>query len=308
MKKILLLICFSSIYFSVTYSQDKVWLNDDAEWYYTFYSGNGTYRGYFRYFNVRDTVVAGRDCRTMDFESSDPQYYIEFSPKIITYEEGEILYYYVRNNFYPLYDFTKEVGDTLQIVVETPENETDSIAYLVVEETGEYISDNDTFRTMSLTSPFDGNNGNSSAADAFHGTVIEGVGHLTSFIPVYLYGVSCDFSCPVELRCFSDNMSSLKLVEEDCNSVNTNDLNLPKNEFKIFPNPIQGGQFLEIRTGSEWTGTSLIFEIIDTAGKLIQSKEMTWAQRINFKDVSPGIYFIKVRAENEVYIEKVIVK
>ncbi len=79
-----------------------------------------------------------------------------------------------------------------------------------------------------------------------------------------------------------------------------------KLDFSIYPNPSQ--EYVEIQLINEFSSDSRI-EVYNEIGLICKSEKLTSSNtRIETKDLSSGIYFVKVKTENETVIKKLIKK
>ncbi|WP_040280342.1 M28 family peptidase [Psychroserpens damuponensis] len=66
------------------------------------------------------------------------------------------------------------------------------------------------------------------------------------------------------------------------------------NEVKVYPIPAQN--FITVELASE---TSTQLNLYDVSGKLVLSKTITESSKLNIKDISQGIYFLKVKTDKK---------
>ena len=106
------IICTFATQNNYTYSQTE-FAPIGAQWNYK--DIESVLPGIFKYSGIqftseKDTVVQGKTCRIIRgnyFTNSNLRYYE------IMYEENGIVYYYLNNQFRKIYDFTAQVGDTI---------------------------------------------------------------------------------------------------------------------------------------------------------------------------------------------------
>lgn len=79
--------------------------------------------------------------------------------------------------------------------------------------------------------------------------------------------------------------------------------------FNLFPNPSDGLVYLE-SNGFEWSGVEI--ELFDFIGRKIKNlrveKQGSYILEIGLEGISEGIYWIEIKTENRVWVEKLIVK
>jgi hypothetical protein len=82
------------------------------------------------------------------------------------------------------------------------------------------------------------------------------------------------------------------------NSIRKNDL------FKMYPNPAEDIVVIESKG-------KVLEEVVimDISGKVV-NREQTWNQTmaIDVKDLKSGVYFVKVRSNEEEFVEKLIIQ
>ncbi len=106
---------FLILCFQVSHAQS--WFNPGQKWVYKI-SGFPGYDGYEILRVDGDTTIADRACKVLETRSTWTYHgdtaTQRSSYRQYVYEEGERVFFYVdANTFYKIYDFTKQVGDTL---------------------------------------------------------------------------------------------------------------------------------------------------------------------------------------------------
>ena len=85
--------------------------------------------------------------------------------------------------------------------------------------------------------------------------------------------------------------------------------NLSSNELNFFPNPASGTLYIQLK-GSQ-IGEKCLVEVLNTTGQEVLSQEIINAQSIeslNLMNFASGLYFIKIRTDNQTYTGKVFLK
>ena len=104
-------------------SQTTEWAPPGAHWYFCQGTGLGSPNcgGYFYQEVAGDTVVAGQACRKLSVFQKDWQNKITVLDNRYTFARNDSVYFYQpdSNRFLLTYDFTAEVGDTLEFPVPT---------------------------------------------------------------------------------------------------------------------------------------------------------------------------------------------
>lgn len=227
---------------------------------------------------------------------------------IILHQKGDSIYYYRENKFELLYDFSLEVGDTMNIVTPAPYNpnyKSDTMIQIVVDSVGEVVVGNDTLRKQvsRMIRKFDSNYG-------FGGTHIEKIGNLYFLLPVD--DLLCDVFCPLPLRCYQDSSLFYKQWEQwemDCDATylrTSTQKNLSLPEIRLYPNPVpSGSSYFHIEGLDRFTwrlrdihGRTLYHSARETFGKAAVSLPT---------GLSPGLYLIEMRTDDRAYVRKLIV-
>jgi hypothetical protein len=151
------------------------------------------------------------------------------------------------------------------------------------------------------------------ANDIFSGTIICGLGHLTSFFPEKLMTQSKRFN--VEgLRCYwRDGILAYKNGERDCdeiyqqlhNGIEEHDPSIPSTSsgtFVIYPNPVSGVLFVEIRCVTSLQDQTA-YRITNLIGQtLLQGSINAETQQIDIANLPSGMYFISVGEQTEKFV------
>lgn len=133
----------------------------------------------------------------------------------------------------------------------------------------------------------------SDANDVFSGTVVCGIGHLTSFFPEQLLENKGEFDVD-GIRCYwNDDILLYKEDDTDCDAVynewHSVDETIAGNGFEIYPNPSYNVLFvLSENINSEYRITNILGETV-ASGKIASE-----TQQINVSSLSEGMYFITI--------------
>ena len=260
---------------------------------------------------VKDTIVNNTPARLINGKlyqySGDtiPATDVYDQGNIILHQKGDSVYYYRKNKFELLYDFSLEVGDTMDIVTPAPydpNNVSDTMIQMVVDSVGEVVVGNDTLRkqVFRMLRKFDSNYG-------FGGTHIEKIGNLYFLLPVD--DLLCDVFCPLPLRCYQDSSLLYKLSEVDCDATylmtsTQNNLSLP--EIRLYPNPVSSGAGqLHIEGPERFT-----WRLLDIHGRILyhSAREVSGKVAVSLPaGLSPGLYLIEIRTGERTYVRKLVV-
>lgn len=301
------------------YSQTQVqWAPSEAIWTYDLFSyfESNPYRGYYKLYNAHDTIVKGTPAKTFDYIigsidsaliEKGTQGANDYDPPIIR-QEGSKLYRYVRDDFYLLYDFDLEIGDTISIVVDAPIFQVDTMVYLKVTKK-EVVNLNGLDRRRMYLEGLE--IGNYSYTFYFDGWQYEGIGSLAYFSPAD--PVLCDYFCLPSLRCYDDSLISLKQIDFGCEEIlitSARDEFLePEKEINVFPNPVHLSESVSIQFPSIINGQVEV-EVIDLSGRRIAYKKI---ENVNHEITFPldlassGIYLLIIQTPEFRTISKLTV-
>ena len=180
------------------------------------------------------------------------------------------------NEFTVLYNLNAEAGDEWQIKVGT---ETITVH---VDAVDVYDYECRTYKMLQV----------SDENDVFSGTIVCGIGHLTSFFPERLMQKSHNYN--VEgMRCYwKDGELIFKYGDKDCDEVyielHSGVEDLDNQSFRIYPNPAKG--CINVETTEE----NANYEIVNIMGQTVLSGSLNGAKQISLDGLSDGMYFIKV--------------
>src|SRR5690606_1116308 len=260
---------------------------------------------------IKDTIIDGITARFIEgklyqFEKDTiPATDVYDQGNIILHQKGDSIYYYRENKFELLYDFSLEVGDTMDIVTPAPYDlnyVSDTMIQMVVDSVGEVVVGNDTLRkqVFRMIRKFDSNYG-------FGGTHIEKIGNLYFLLPVD--GLLCDVFCPLPLRCYQDSSLFYKQWEVDCDATylmtsTQNNISLP--EIHLYPNPVFSGSsqfYIEGPDRFTWRlrdihGRTLYYSTRESSGKETAALP---------SGLSPGLYLVEIRTGERTYVRKLVV-
>ena len=255
---------------------------EGSEWYYEILNENGsiTYQ-HLEY--VADTTINHKDVKVIIRTNTlyDKGEHNEVTREYV-YREDQLVYWWNKDlqEFTVLYDLGAQEGDSWAIKVgtETLTMHVDAVDY-------NYYG-GQLFKMLYV----------SDDQDLFSGTIVSGVGHLSSFFPERLmtrgkrYGVN-------GLRCYWRFGNLLFTVNRgDCDAIYAelhNGLDEPTAiSFTIYPNPTNGVLTIQ---HSSFTIPNSSFRITNLMGQTVQTGNLTAeTQQINVSALPQGMYFISV--------------
>ena len=254
-----------------------------SEWYYEIVDeyGNITYQ-HLEY--TADTTVNHKDVQIIIRTNTlyDKGEHQEVTREYL-YLEDEIVYWWNSElmEFTVLYDLGAQQGDSWVIKVGT-----ESLV-MHVDAVNHYYYEGQLFRMLQV----------SDAEDLFSGTIVCGVGHLSSFFPERL--MTRDKGYRVQgLRCYWNYGNLLFTLNRDnCDAIYAelhNGLDDPEEMlFALYPNPTHSVLFVE--TVCTPSLPSQTYRITNMMGQTVLSGNITVEnQQINVSNLPQGMYFITV--------------
>ena len=208
------------------------------------------------------------------------------------YEENGIVYWWNRDlqEFTKLYNLNANVGDEWEIKVGT-----ESLT-MHVDAVENYEYEGKTYRMLNV----------SDAEDLFSGSIVCGIGHLTSFFPEQLMNRNKGFRVD-GLRCYwvGDELV-FKIGDEDCDGIYGELHGIEKqaeNGFAVYPNPAKGVLFVEtVCTPSLPMQT---YRITNLMGQnLMQGSINAENQQIDIASLPAGMYFINVGEQTVKFVKQ----
>ena len=265
-----------------------------SEWYYEIQNENGsiTYQhlGY-----VADTTINHKDVKIIIRTNTlyDKGEHNEVTREYV-YREDQLVYWWNKDlqEFTVLYDLGAQEGDSwvIKVGTETLTMHVDAVGY-------NYYG-GQLFKMLYV----------SDDQDLFSGTIVSGVGHLSSFFPERLmtrgkrYGVN-------GLRCYWRYGNLLFTVNRgDCDAIYTDLHNGIEEDgpstgsgaFTIYPNPTNGvltiqHSALTTSNASHFNIPNSSFRITNLMGQTVQTGNLNAeTQQIDVSDLPQGMYFISV--------------
>jgi hypothetical protein len=276
MKRILQILALLSLTVIVN---GQTWAPTGAKWTYGVSYAFSPHIDYREWISTGDTIVGGHTCKLIKNMGSDVN--MANLDKLITYEEGNIVYWYNINQFTVLYDFNKNAGDTWTIF-----NDTCS-ALVTVDSTGFDTINGYPLKALYLSSD-DG---------VFSGKALEHIGNLDGPAPYFLFhctGIIVDGSFYTGLRCYEDSVFGFYNFEiaPSCDYVYTGmDEPATKSGVQLFPNPATDR--LNIRTTLYGKITFIIYNM---TGDVVLTGISENLAPISTARLATGLYTLELKA------------
>ncbi|MBX2874604.1 MAG: T9SS type A sorting domain-containing protein [Saprospiraceae bacterium] len=293
--------------------QSQTWFQEADVWHYEL-EGFVAFRGYERIQYDRDTTLHGQVAKVIRIETRSINYWAD-DPAVndwvqerIVREHGDTLFVYLEETFYPLYNFSLEVGDTLAFpIMEVGDVLCHDFPPLlnVVMETGEMELEGETFRFQRWRMenlPF------GSSAEAL---VLEGIGVIAIDFPnweeedgelAYLfYPYNGDWRCATDMprfdfRCFSNEQIDYTIGDLPCDFIvlNTKEQDDIK-QFQIAPNPIDQSFSIQLPEAEKLESITL-FTLEGKAMKTFSGQD---TKNLYIGDFRSGMYVIRLKLADQ---------
>ncbi|MFT5820969.1 MAG: hypothetical protein ACI8ZM_002217 [Crocinitomix sp.] len=310
MRKIILLL-FISFTFQSTYSQ--VWIDNGATWHHEFWGPFMS--GYVEMNYDRDTTIDGISCQVI--ETTEYKFFdggdfagSQVRPIQITYVSGDTVFYRNNEEFFVLFDFGAEIGDTWVIAEEPSEEfmDCDEISIIQVMDVGVMDIAGESYRYLDLeptaNSPF-----------GFVGRYVERFGLVSTGLSQFKYLFPTQYGCegipddvPTEFGyfgflCFEDDSFSLySPTSNSCTKV----VGVPEIgelvDVNCYPNPATN--FLEISADSQIEN----LQVYSSVGEFVMTIDISQnTAQIDVSTLSRGIYFFNIRLQNGLIVKRKVV-
>ena len=269
-----------------------------SEWYYEIENENGSIT-YQHLEQTADTTVNNKDVQIIIRTNTlyDKGEHSEVTHEYV-YEEDGVVYWWNKDlqEFTVLYNFDAQPGDSWVIKVGT-----ESLT-MHVDAVEQYEYEGRVFKMLQV----------SDVDDLFSGTIVCGIGHLTSFFPERLMNQGKNYR--VEgIRCYwRDGELFFKYGDEDCDAVYKNyHFGLDEQGeivFTVYPNPTHNvlfvetfpetslnGMFASSETFQETSLQAKTYRITNLTGQILQTGSITAEnQQIDVSSLPEGMYFITI--------------
>lgn len=281
----------------------QTWAPLGAEWHYSF--NNFWVEGYVKIHSIEDTIINSINCKKLEktrvvFDHLTGEIDTTLIGVDYMYSDTDKVYIYINNQFYTLYDFSANIGDSWVI----PRNEDiigicDDEGEIIVVDTGHVSINTQYLRTIRVESISD------SHWSFIPGDIIERIGPGSAYmLPEPTVACILDVYEGGPLRCYEDDAFGLYStgIFAECDYV----VSIPEKELSevsIFPNPCK--DFLHIELADFSTNHSI--SIIDVYGNEVFNSFFANSQlQLNMAGFSSGIYFLRISSNTNVINCKII--
>jgi hypothetical protein len=257
----------------------------NTEWYYEIQNENGGIT-YQHLECVADTTINHKEVTIIIRTNTlyDKGEHTEVTREYV-YEVNDVLYWWNKDleEFTVLYDFNAEEGDEWEVSVGE-----ESIT-LHVDAVSEFVYYGIPYKALAV----------SDEEGVFSGTIVCGIGHMTSFFPEKLMTRGEEFSVEGIRCCWKNEVLVFKMGNSDCDAI-YNELHGIEEDgpstgsgtFTIYPNPTNG--ILTIQHSSFRIQNSA-FRITNLMGQIVQTGSLSAeTQQVDVSDLPQGMYFISV--------------
>lgn len=291
-------------------SYSQVWVQPGATWHYEYTEDYVFCWGSdpFKYIYDGTAQKGGQQCEVFkkvqyNFDGTN----LDSTATIYgyTYVSGDTVFYWHHNQFFVLFDFGAQVGDSW-VISDSIESTTfynnvcGDTSRVTVTGVGNINLDGNTYRTITLEtdtlSPY-----------TLNGTYIERFGTLynnTYYTQHHFIFPIIDFDncqqgsvidwCAISFDCYHDDNFNLN-PSGGCGVVLSVDENKQEPTFEIYPNPVSA--ILELKIANPTQNTT--YQIVNSLGEIVKSNGVFNQQSsINVSDLPKGVYYISVSSQD----------
>lgn len=257
-----------------------------SEWYYEIENEDGSIT-YQQLSYAADTTINDEPVKIIVKINTlyDKSSYSEERSHEYIYEDGNKVYWWNKTigEFTMLYDFGAEPGNSWVINVGT------NSLLMHVDQVEQVMYDGVSYRVLHV----------SDADGLFSGSIVSGIGHMTSFFPEKLMQHDKDFRVD-GIRCYwRQGDLVFRYGERDCDEVYEQlhhgvEESLANEGFIIYPNPVNTHLFV-IPNNLINNNETLPYRIINIIGQTMKSGQITGeTDQIDLSNLSSGMYFITI--------------
>ena len=266
-----------------------------TEWYYEILNDDGSVTYQYMY-QSGDTIVNDEPTQILVKINTlyDKGSHEEVTREYVYERDGKVYWWNkTLEEFTVLYDLGAQEGDSwvIKVGTETLTMHVDAVEYIEYE--------GRTYKMLQV----------SDAGDIFSGTIVCGIGHLTSFFPERLMTKGKGYR--VEgIRCYwREGELVFKYGDKDCNEVYQKYHNGIEEDgpstgsgtLMVYPNPTNGVLFVETRHGTSLPDQT--YRITNLMGQTVLSGNITAEiQQIDVSALPEGMYFITFAGETRKFV------
>lgn len=298
------LVIFALLIISVSFLRTEnayaqLWAPPNAKWYYSY--SNFWITGYVSIEKISDTLILDnasgqfRNCQKL-FKTFYSHNHINGSQDTIslgseyTWNNDDTVFIFKHNQFYVLYDFSAQPGDTW-VVPETYNmfDICDSVGVVKVVFAGDTVINSEPLRYL-IVEPEDPSHW------ALYGTIIEKIGPLYYMLPEQ--NCVTDIMEGGPLRCYEDNtFQYTSEIAPYCDYLVGMD-EPESNPLAIYPNPAE--DHLKIKCLPHETFN---VEIVNISGQTVgRFYDVENGAPMNLTGLKPGLYMLSLRNENTIVL------
>ena len=257
-----------------------------AEWYYEILNDDGSITYQYLHQTNDTTINDKEDIHVIVRINTlyDKGEHVQTSHEYI-YDDNEKVYWWNKTlgEFTVLYDFDVEPGDEWEIKVDSQS------LVMHVEAVEQYEYEGRLFKMLQV----------SDSENQFNGTIVRGIGHLTSFFPERLMNTQKGYR--VEgIRCFwKDDLLLFKYGDKDCDEVYEEfhdyeiDEPIMAEGIRVYPNPTDGIIVVETQCIASLQQEQTKYRITNPLGQTLMTGQIKGeSQTIDVSALPDGLYFI----------------
>lgn len=285
-----------------THLFSQTWCAPGATWYYDESPPAAPFTYYLKTTYAGDTSINGKQCQKLNEEVFRYDYITHsfsnyFLRAHFTYSNGDTVFVFRSNDFFTLYNFSTQKGDT--IIVPNLESCCSGVLNkLYVDSTGTLTINSQTLKFYYATQVYPApTNG------TWKAKIIEKIGPVNNymFTETYCGVVDCNIGGP--FRCYQDNNFPLYSNGNttSCDYLATEmDEHEIGSKIKVYPNPFDDFITIDNRIGAELKIFNLLGESV------FFQKNIQRGTQINLNALPNGIYLLQVQTAKESITKKII--
>ena len=218
---------------------------------------------------------------------------------------------YKHNQFYTLYDFSAQIGNTWTVPEIKHYNGCDTVGTIQVDSIGTMIINGQNLRYICVSLA------NALQKWGWNAKIVERIGPIQTYSGItydYLFPQKFDY-CGMAIdelieggnfRCYSDNtpFNFTTNIAPTCDFITSvNSIELSSNHVKVFPNPSNSTFTIEI--GNSFDAREI--QITDLVGNLVLRQYLNNQSKITLNTLANGAYILKIIDKNKIMVSKKII-